>query len=153
MQIMIYLDSMLFSLSIQQQYPLLLILALILPTLDPFIHHPQIPAEVLPRHLALTIIGTAHQYLVICQHRTLFLPWIFIIIIGSTIHLHSLQLAAESVVLISLLFRLLARGHLGPVLTYQGRDRLCIHSLLVTGTLNRFNSILTVLSLFVLYDL
>lgn len=132
MQIMIYLDNMLFLPSIQQ-YPLLITLAHILPTWGLFTHHPQTPAEVSQMLPTLTIPGMAHQYLVICPLLMLFLAWIFIIMVGSTIHLHFLQLAVVLVVQISLLFRLLVRDHLEPAPICPDRGLLCIHSLLVTG--------------------
>lgn len=135
MQIMIYLDNMLFLLS-TLQYPLLHIPAHILPTLDQFTPHPQTLVEVFQKLPALTITGMAHQFLVNYQLRMLFLPWIFIITVGSTIHLRSLQIMVVLVVLISLQCLLLLRGQLGPVLIYQDLDLSCLLSLLATGMMN-----------------
>lgn len=132
MQIMIYLVNMQYLLSIQQ-YPLLHIPAHILPTLDQFTPHPQTLVEMFQKLPALTTTGMAHRCLVNYQLHMLFLQWIFIITVGSTIHLHSLQIMVVLVVLINLQFRLLLRGQLGPILIYKDQDLLCILFLLVTG--------------------
>lgn len=135
MQIMIYLDNMLFLPSILQ-YPLLHIPVHILPTLDQFTPRPLTLVEVFQKLPALTITGVAHRYLMNYQLRLLFLPWIFIIIVGSTIHLRSLQIMVVLVVLISLQCLLLLRDQLGLVLIYQDLDLLCLLSLLATGIMN-----------------
>lgn len=133
MQITIYLDNMPSLLSIQL-YHLLVILAHILLTLGQFIPHPQTPVEVCQKLPTLTIIGVAHQYLVKYQTPMLFLPWIFIITVGSTIpRLHFLQPTIILVALTRVQFHLLLKDLLGRVQIYQDQDLLCTHSLLVTG--------------------
>jgi hypothetical protein len=62
----------------------------------------------------------------------LFLPWIFIITVGSTIPLPSLQPIVVLLQLINLPSCLLLKGRQGPALIYQDQDLLCIRSL-VTG--------------------
>ena len=129
---MIYLDSMP-SLPSIQLYHLLLILVHILRTLDQFTPHPLIQVEVFQKLPTLTIIGVAHQYLVKYQTPMLFLPWIFIITVGSTIpRLHFLQPTIILVALTRVQFHLLLKDLLGQVQIYQDQDLLCTHSLLVT---------------------
>lgn len=133
MQIMIYWDNILYLQNIQQLYHLLLIHAHILLILDLFIPHLQIPVEVFQMALILAITGMAHQYLVRFQVPMLFLPWIPIITVGSTILLPFLQPAVELVLLISLQFRLLVKGQLESAQIFQDQDPSCIRSLLATG--------------------
>lgn len=132
MQIMIYLDSMPSLLSIQL-YHLLLILVHTLRTLDQFTPHPLIQVEVFQKLPTLTIIGVAHLYLVNYQAPMLFLPWIFITTVGSTILLHSLQPAVILVGLTRLQSHLWLKDLLDQVRIYQDQDLLCIPFLLVTG--------------------
>ena len=95
MQIMIYWDNVPYLPNIPQQYHLLLILAHILLMLDQFILHLQTPVAVFQMFLVLTATGMVHQYLVRSLVPMLFLPWISIITVGSTILLPSLQQAIE----------------------------------------------------------
>jgi hypothetical protein len=81
--------------NILQQYHLLLINAHILLILDQFTLHLQMPVSVFQMVLVLTITGMAHQYLVRSLVPMLFLPWISIITVGSTILLPSQQQAIE----------------------------------------------------------
>ncbi|KAB2621500.1 hypothetical protein D8674_023682 [Pyrus ussuriensis x Pyrus communis] len=124
---------MLSSLSIQL-YHLLPILAHISLTLGQFTLHPQTPVEMCQKLPTSTIIGAAHLYLVKCPTPMLFLPWIFIITVGSIIpRLHSLQPTIILLAPTRLQFHLLLKDLLGRAQIYQDQDLLCIHSLSVTG--------------------
>ena len=109
-------------------------LPIYLLTLGQFTPHPQTPVEVCQKLPTLTIIGVAHQYLVKYQTPMLFLPWIFIITVESTIpRLHFLQPTIILVTLTRVQFHLLLKDLLGRAQIYQDQDLLCTHSLLVTG--------------------
>jgi hypothetical protein len=95
MQIMIYWDNIPYLANIPQQYHLLLILAHILLILDQFTHHLRTPVAVFQMFLVLTVTGMVHQYLVRSLVPMLFLPWMSIITVGSTILLPSLRQAIE----------------------------------------------------------
>ncbi|ONH95304.1 hypothetical protein PRUPE_7G062400 [Prunus persica] len=123
-----------------QLYHLLVILAHILLTVGQFIPHPQTPVEVCQKLPTLTIIGVAHQYLVKYQTPMLFLPWIFIITVESTIPLlHFLQPTIILVALTRVQFHLLLKDLLGRAQIYQDEDLLCTHSLLVTASKHKPN--------------
>ena len=89
MQIMMYWDNMLYLLNIQLCH-LPVILARILLTLDQYIHPPPILVE-LYQKLQTSTIGMVHLCPVTCQLPTHFLLWIFIITVGNTTPLLSLQ--------------------------------------------------------------
>lgn len=124
---------MLSSQNTQQLYHQLLIHAHILPILDQFIHHLPTPVEVFQTVQTLIIIGMVRQYLVRFLVPMHFLPWISIIMVGSTIPLPSLQPAVALEILISLQFHRY-KGRLEPVLIFQDQDHSCILLLLATGT-------------------
>ena len=89
MQIMMYWDNMPYLLNIQLCH-LPVILARILLTLDQYIHPPPILVE-LYQKLQTSTIGMAHLCPVTCQLPTHFLLLIFIIAVGNTTPLLSLQ--------------------------------------------------------------
>lgn len=97
-----------------------------------FIPHPQIPVEVSLMVLLLTITGTVLQF-----HMKFLLMlsqvWMSTIIVGSTIHLLSLQQAAELVMLISPQFHLFLIELLEQTLICQDKDLLSTLSLSITG--------------------
>ncbi|KAJ6305936.1 hypothetical protein OIU78_021298 [Salix suchowensis] len=78
-----------------RQYHLLVIHARTLLILDQFTLHLLTPVSVFQMVLVLTITGMAHQYLVRSLVPMLFLPWISIITVGSTILLPFRQQAIE----------------------------------------------------------
>lgn len=134
MQIMIYWDKMP-SLLNTRLYHLLLIRVHILLTSDPFIPHLQTLVEVFQIVLISTIPGMVHQYIVRCQLLILFLPWISIIIVGSSIHLPSPPPVVEWEVVNNLRLHPSHKDLGGLVLIYQDQALLCIPSLSVTGML------------------
>lgn len=130
---MILFDNMQFWLSMLLCL-LPLINAHILPMLV-FIHHPQIPVEVSLMVLLLTITGAVLQF-----HMKFLLMlsqvWMSTITVGITIHLLSLQQAAELVMLISPQFCLFLIELLEQTLIYQDKDLLSTLSLSVTGMIS-----------------
>lgn len=128
---MIYWGNMLYLLNIQLFHQLL-ILAHILPTLDPFTPHHRTLVPVYQMDLVSTIPGMVHHYQVRYPLLMPSPPWISTIAAGTTIPLHFLQTVA-ALVLINHQSHLWLRGQPGQIQIYWDQAHLCTPSLLVTG--------------------
>jgi len=118
--------------SIQPCLPVVILVHILL-TLVQYIPPPLTLVELFQKFLT-SITGTLDLYMVTCQPRTQFLPWFFIITVGTTIPPISPLAVAISVLLISPQYHKVIKGQQGVVQRPLDLDLICIRTLLVTGT-------------------